>query len=233
MLARQRRLALVRARNRGRTPAEIFGDIYRDNKWGGAAGTFNSGSGSTAAQAAVYAGAVREFIRRHRVRRIVDLGCGDFTVGARLIGADVDYTGVDIVPELVEHNERRHGSAQVRFVCRDIIDGDLPAGELCLLRQVLQHLSNSQIAKVLDNVRRYRYVLVTEHYPAIGITPWPNLDKPCGEDVRVYDDSAVYLDAPPFSRRVSGPPVLDVDAAHWLVQPGERLRTYLLEHAGA
>jgi SAM-dependent methyltransferase len=228
-LARQRRIALVRARNLDRTPAEIFGDIYRNNKWGGPAGSFSSGSGSTVRHAELYSGAVRRFVREHGVGRIVDLGCGDFTVGARLAQEGTQYVGVDIVPELIEHNTRRFGSANVRFECRDIIGDELPSGDLCLVRQVLQHLSNEQIAGVLRNVKRYRYVLVTEHYPALGVAARPNLDKPCGEDVRVYDDSGVYLDAPPFSRQVRGP-VLDVDAGQWLVQPGERLRTYLLEH---
>jgi SAM-dependent methyltransferase len=231
-LARQRRIALVRARNLGRTPAEIFGAIYRDNKWGGAAGTFSSGSGSTAAHAGLYAGAVRKFASEHGVRRIVDLGCGDFTVGAELVRGDLEYVGVDIVPEVVERNRRLHGAARVSFECRNIIDDELPDGDLCLVRQVLQHLSNEQIAKVLRNLGRYRRVLVTEHYPALGVAARPNLDKPCGEDVRVYDDSGVYLDAPPFSRTVRGP-LLDVDAGRWLVQPGERLRTYLLEHTPA
>jgi len=56
-----------------------------------------------------------------------------------------------------------------------------------------------------------------------------NLDKPCGEDVRVYDDSTVYLDAVPFLRTVCGP-LLDVAAGHWLVRSGERLCSYLLEN---
>ena len=229
-LARQRQLALIRAKNLGRTPREIFAEIYRDNRWGGVAGTFSSGSGSSAAHADLYAKTVNAFAREHGVRRIVDLGCGDFTVGARLLDSGADYVGVDVVPELIEHNERRHGSARVSFVCLDIVDEALPDGDLCLIRQVLQHLSNEQIAKVLRNVGRYRHVLVTEHYPALGIAVRPNLDKPCGEDVRVYDDSAVCLDAAPFSRAVKAP-LLDVDAGKWLVRPGERLRTYLLEHA--
>jgi SAM-dependent methyltransferase len=227
-LARRRKLALVRAQNASRSPAEIFGDIYRDNKWGGAQGTFNSGSGSTRTHADVYAGAVRKFVRENGIRRIVDLGCGDFTVGSRLLEPGVEYVGVDIVPELIEHNERRYGSASVGFVCRDIIGDALPDGDLCLVRQVLQHLSNDQIAGVLRNVSRYRYTLVTEHYPALGVTVRPNVDKPCGEDIRVYDSSAVYLDAPPFGCTLSGP-ILDVEAEHWLVQPGERFRTFLLE----
>src|SRR5262245_25314339 len=121
-LVRQRRLALIRAKNVGRTPQEIFGEIYRDNRWGGLSGTFSSGSGSSAAHADLYARTVCTFAREHGVRRIVDLGCGDFTVGARLLDAGADYVGVDVVPELIEHNERRFGSSSVSFACLDIVD---------------------------------------------------------------------------------------------------------------
>ncbi len=228
-LWRRRKLAGVRARNRRRTAAEIFREIYLENKWGGSAGTFSSGTGSTQQHAYLYAAAIKGFVRTHGVRRIVDLGCGDFQVGAQLLDAGVDYVGVDIVPELISHNERLHAGEHVRFVCLDIAADRLPDGDLCLVRQVLQHLSNAEIRNVLANLDGYRYVLVTEHYPAPGVESLPNRDKPSGEDIRVYDGSAVYLDKPPFNRVVSGP-LLDVDAGHYLVQPGERIRTFLLEN---
>ena len=231
-LWRRRKIDAIRARNRGRPSREIFREIYLENRWGGEVGTLHSGSGSTEQHARRYAAAVREFIRERSVRRVVDLGCGDFTVGAELLDAGIDYVGVDIVEEVVRANERTHGSARVQFRCLDIAEDPLPGGDLCLIRQVLQHLSNEQIARVLRNIERYRYVLVTEHYPAPGREAEPNRDKPCGEDVRVYDGSAVYLDRAPFNRPLAAT-VLDVDAGRWLVQPGERIRTVLLENPGA
>ena len=225
---RRQQLEAVRRRNSGRQVADIFMEIYRQNRWGGDRGSFNSGSGSSSTHADAYARAICAFIRDHNVRRVVDLGCGDFRIGARLVGAEITYTGIDIVPDLVRANTERHGGERVRFACLDIISDPLPEGDLCLIRQVLQHLSNEQISGVLANVAKYRYVIVTEHYPAPGALRQQNLDKPCGEDVRIYDGSAVYLDAPPFNRPVSGL-LLDAEAGHCLVAPGERIRSYLLE----
>lgn len=228
-LWRRRRIAALRRSNRGRQVADIFSDIYRNNRWGGACGSFHSGSGSTGVHPESYARVIGDFIRAHEVRRVVDLGCGDFRVGARLVGGDIAYTGVDIVASLIESNRAAYGNERVRFECLDIIEGALPAGDLCLIRQVLQHLSNEQIAKVLKNAEAYRYVIVTEHYPAAGALRRKNLDKPCGEDVRIYDGSAVFLDAPPFNRRVTAM-LADADAGHYLMRPGERIRTFLLEN---
>lgn len=83
---------------------------------------------------------------------------------------------------------------------------------------------------MLDWLGKYRFVIVTEHYPAPEVLSEKNRDKPCGEDVRVYDGSAVFLDAPPFNCQVRGP-LLDVSAGRCLMHPGERIRTYLIDNS--
>jgi SAM-dependent methyltransferase len=228
-LWRRREIEALRDRNRGRGVAEIFSEIYSGNRWGGERGSFHSGSGSTVEHAEAYARAVRALIDARETRHIVDLGCGDFRIGALLIDDRCTYTGIDIVPSLIDNNRRLYASERVRFECLNIIDDELPTGDLCLIRQVLQHLSNEQIGKVLEQTNKYPYVVVTEHYPAAQALRRKNADKPCGEDVRIYDGSAVFLDAPPFDRRLAGL-LLDVDAGHYLMQPGERMRTYLIEN---
>jgi hypothetical protein len=88
------------------------------------------------------------------------------------------------------------------------------------LRQVLQHLSNQEIERVLANCRRYRWLIVTEHLPA-ATDVVPNLDKPHGPDTRVYDRSGVFLEAPPFDLPVRI--LLEVP-----ISPGETLRSVLV-----
>jgi hypothetical protein len=64
---------------------------------------------------------------------------------------------------------------------------------VCLIREVLQHLSNAQILKVLPKLQAYRWVLVTERH--MGATP--NVDQSHGAPTRV--GSGVYLEQKPFS----------------------------------
>jgi len=127
----------------------------------------------------------------------VDLGCGDFGVGSRLLAPDLRYTTIDIVPDLVEYNRKRFAGMSVEFKCLNIIDDELPKGDLCLVRQVLQHLSNAEILRILNKLRAYRFAIVTEHvYSGPG---WhPNVDKPHGPGTRIPARSGVFLDAPPF-----------------------------------
>lgn len=172
--------------------------IYRTREWGDDGSPYHSGSGSRDAASEQYCAFVIDFIRKHNVRSVVDLGCGDFAIGRQISEATgVSYTGIDVVPELIEHHSRTERNRLFRFQCADITSDPLPTADLCLICQVLQHLSNDEIAKVLNNLGGFPQVLITEHLP---IHPRSiNLDKPHGPDVRVRYGSGVYLELPPFS----------------------------------
>lgn len=192
------RLRKLRRRFGKLSRAETFSTIYREYRWGRRdEGEFCSGSGSAGVAADVYCRMIEQYVTAHQIGSIVDLGCGDFRIGSRLAALPVQYRGVDIVPELVEHNRKKYGSQRVTFQCLDIVQDPLPAGELCLLRQVLQHLSNAEIQTLLSRLAAYPHVIVTEHVPS-GLVPLPNLDKPHGPDTRLPDGSGVFLALPPF-----------------------------------
>jgi SAM-dependent methyltransferase len=190
------------ARHYKRLPVkDTFTEIYRAGAWGSVPDRpFCSGDGSIREEAVrPYTQMVRRFIEAHHIRRVVDLGCGDFSVGYRLVEPGLHYTGVDVVPELIEYNRKLFGSAHVEFRCMDIIQDDLPPGDLCLVRQVLQHLSNEQILKTLKSLSRYRYVIATEHvYVGPGLRR--NRDKTQGPGTRLPKRSGVFLEFPPFNR---------------------------------
>lgn len=226
------KLSRIRRVNAVTPLKEVFTRVYEEHQWGGEEG-FCSGGGSTELHAANYATVVNQVIKHKGVTTVVDCGCGDFVVGKALRTDGVRYIGIDVVESLIKWNQKKHGDHDTSFLCKDIVKDTLPDGQLCLIRQVLQHLSNSEIATVLQKTRRYPWVIVTEHYPAASVTPRPNIDKPHGLDTRVPDDSAVYLDKPPFNV----PPqsielILDVDAQEYLKHSGERLRTYLITNGG-
>jgi Methyltransferase domain len=132
---------------------------------------------------------------------VVDLGCGDFRVGQRICSAiSVNYVGVDIVPGLIAYNQTRFGSDCVNFKCANIITDELPDGDLCLIRQVLQHLSNKQISQVLANCGKFPYLVITEDVYN-GPNMRPNLDIMHGPDNRLHRRSGVFLDRAPFALR--------------------------------
>ena len=69
---------------------------------------------------------------------------------------------------------------------------------MVLIRQVLQHLSNAQVAKILPKLTQYRFAVITEHLPGFGGFK-PNIDKETGADHRVSFGSGLVLTDPPFN----------------------------------
>ena len=219
----------MRKANKKSSVKDVFTKIYTNNEWGGEAGQYFSGRGSSEYLASFYADMIKPFIREKQIPTVIDLGCGDFAVGSKIQTDEVKYIGVDVVDNLVICNQQLYGSPNTSFECLDITVDNLPEGDLCLIRQVLQHLSNSQIKAVLQKIKKYKYAIITEHYPASSIKVIPNRDKVYGADTRVYDNSAVYLDQPPFN--IQGLSLLlEVYPEEPLVEKGETIRSFLIQN---
>ena len=188
--------------NTFRTPEDVFTRIYMKNKWGGDKGEFCSGDGTRNSELVQeYVSLISAFAKKENFydAKFVDLGCGDFFVGEKLASISSSYVGVDIVKTVVMENTKKYGCEEIEFRHMNIIEESLPEGDVCFLRQVLQHLSNDQILAILKKLEIYKWVFITEHYPTPNNDIVPNIDKVCGADVRVYDNSGVYLNESPFS----------------------------------
>jgi hypothetical protein len=191
---------------RNRTPEQIFTEIYETGRWGISRDPnrpFYSGSGSNRdEEVSSYVEAVGEFLSSLGAKPdVVDIGCGDFAVGSQIRKFCGHYTGCDVVPSLIEFNKSHFRDLDVEFRALNLADDSLPLGEVAFVRQVLQHLSNDQIARFVAKAPiTYKHLVITEHHPAVeGFKP--NLDKPAGHTTRMGYDSGVVLTAPPFNLR--------------------------------
>ncbi|HTV72974.1 MAG TPA: hypothetical protein VME66_04630 [Candidatus Acidoferrales bacterium] len=203
-LHRRHAAARLDARFARMAPSEVFTDVYSKRLWGGGRDErgYCSGEGSrNEAMVGPYVAAVRKFLREFPTKPdVVDLGCGDFHVGKQLREDCDSYTACDVVADLVARNERMFGSLGVDFRTVDLVSDELPGGEVAILRQVLQHLGNAQIALIVPKLYKYRWLILTEHLPE-ALSFHPNRDKPTGPGVRVRHGSGVVLTAPPFNLR--------------------------------
>jgi hypothetical protein len=94
-----------------------------------------------------------------------------------------------------------HADQNVDFRCVNVVDEALPDADVGLVRQVLQHLSNEQIARIVPKLARYRFLVITEHLPAR--TPFvANVDHRTGSGIRLNASSGVVLTEPPFGLRI-------------------------------
>jgi hypothetical protein len=183
---------------------EIFANVYQNKLWGEASteneSPFYSGPGSSDPQiVGPYVETVKTFFGRLPTKKkAVDLGCGDFHVGSRILDSFDSYTACDVVPELVHFNQRYWRHLQVEFLVVDLVKDDIPAGDVLIVRQVLQHLSNDDILEFTRSIPPgFSYLLLTEHLPSKNDF-LANLDKVSGNDIRLGSGSGVVLTEPPF-----------------------------------
>jgi SAM-dependent methyltransferase len=191
-----------------RDAKDIFTLIYDRHRWGKSKNRddrYYSGPGSHKSEIVdAYVSAVTQFLLSMRKRPdVVDLGCGDFAVGARIRPYCGRYIACDVVEGLISRNKTKYAESDVEFRVVDIINDELPDGEVAIIRQVLQHLSNSAIEKIVAKLSStYRFLIIAEHLVlADGFAP--NREKPTGPGIRGdHGDGGVILTEPPFNLEV-------------------------------
>ncbi len=176
--------------------------VYEMKLWGANKSGFYSGAGSHYPEIVnPYIDVIKSFLTSFEKSLIVcDLGCGDFNVGKELVKHTAKYVAVDIVAGLIAHNKEKFKEENLEFRCLDIAVDDLPSGECALLRQVLQHLSNTEVQSIVSKLTDFKYVILTEHLPEGDFEP--NKDIVSGQGIRLKKQSGVNILAPPFNLKV-------------------------------
>lgn len=173
--------------------------VYVMKLWGDNQTKFYSGEGSHLPEIVFpYVDVVVSFLTSFKKPLVVcDLGCGDFNVGKEFVAYTEKYIAVDIVPDLIAHNKSSYQSNSVEFLCLDIAKEDLPKADCVMLRQVLQHLSNTEVQQVLNKLSAYKYVILTEHIPSGNFET--NKDIISGQGTRLKKGSGLDILKPPFN----------------------------------
>jgi hypothetical protein len=205
--------------HKGKNIRDIFSDIYSKGLWGNGDihGGFHSGHGShDALYVASYIEGVKEFLLSFPSKQtVVDLGCGDFNIGHQLVEHSSKYIGCDVVPSLIEFHRNNLTIPSLEFRVVDITVDSLPQGDIAIIRQVLQHLSNKNIQAFLENLlsSTFTYIIVTEHIPHGNFIP--NIDQPTGACSRMARGikSGIVLSEPPFNLKVITEQLV-VDSVH-------------------
>ena len=181
---------------------EAMEQVYEMKLWGGSSSGFYSGIGSHHPELVnPYIEVVISFLGSFQNElTLCDLGCGDFNIGKELVNYTRKYHAVDIVTGLIERNTEKYREDHLEFHCLDIAIDDLPSGNCALLRQVLQHLSNAEIQRIVSKLTDFEYIIVTEHIPEGDFIP--NKDIISGQGIRLKKQSGVNLMAGPFNLKV-------------------------------
>ena len=191
------------------TLSQKFDYIYKNKLWGlDVNKKFYSGAGSHNSKIInPYIEVIKNFLTKLSSPVVVDLGCGDFNIGSKFLHLTKKYYGIDIVEDLINFNKANFKNEDLVFLKLDITKDPLPQADVCMVRQVLQHLSYENIFSFIKNIKgKYRFLIVTEHLPRGNFKA--NYDIKISPDIRQLFNSGVVLSKPPFNLKFESSKIL-------------------------
>lgn len=165
---------------------KVFERIYREKRW------YNgSGSGSLPKNTIPYRRFLQRYFRQNSIKKVIDIGCGDWQFSHLMNWKGIDYLGIDVVPSLIRENTRRWGNGHIHFRAGDAFQMQLPLADVVILKDVLQHWPIGKISIFLKRIKKYPRVLL------FNTSEGPNING------RIKTGSARPIDVrlPPFNIR--------------------------------
>lgn len=165
-----------------------FAPFYTENRWGDDESV--SGPGSTLTRTEKLRRELPELLQEIGARTLLDAPCGDFNwMKDTRLGVE-QYTGVDVIPDLISRNQELYGNDERRFLLLDLTRDKLPRADVILCRDCLIHFSYRHIAAAIKNFKRSGSTfLLTNSYPA-----WSK-----NENIRTGDFRPLNLTLPPIN----------------------------------
>lgn len=133
-----------------------------DSQWGN-----SSGPGSDPFYTIDYRSLISKFIRLNSIRSVVDVGCGDWQFSRFIDFGGASYTGFDVVPAIIDRNIANYTTDKIKFALMPELDY-VPAGDLLIMKDVLQHLPNRTIRSFKNIVfPKFKHCLLTNSFRKI------------------------------------------------------------------
>ena len=179
---------------------EVFDQIYLTSYWGK-----GSGKGSSLKETEPYCLFLEDFINKHNIESIVDLGCGDWQFSKFLDFGKATYIGVDASKYIIDINKNKFSSNKVSFMHLPEDYLKIPPSDLLICKDVLQHLNNEEIEKIIRILPNYKYALITNDNINISFIFRVIINKilrpfstPINKDIKIGDYRPIDLNRLPF-----------------------------------
>ena len=175
-------------RHLGPSVKDIFSSIHRHNSWADPESV--SGRGSTLPRTAEVRRSLGTLLESVDARSLLDAACGDFNWMRQVGLENIQYTGTDVVPELITRNRQLYENQNRSFVLLDITSDPLPQVDVILCRDCFIHLSSSHIREAIANFKRSNsvFLLATTHTSIRE-----------NREIRTGGWRSVNLELPPFN----------------------------------
>lgn len=149
---------------------DFFTNIYEKKVWGD--NNNNKYSGSSGGGSFIkynedtYVPFLKKYIVNNNIKTIVDLGSGDFACGKLIYdNLDISYTGYDTYKKIIDYNLTQYSLPKYYFIHLDFYNKKehIINGDLCILKDVLQHWKIDEIYTFLDYLvenKLFKYILI-------------------------------------------------------------------------
>ena len=150
----------------------IFSEIYMNKVWGDNNNSDylgSSGSGSTLISCLYYVKYMRNFIRNNKIKKVVDLGCGDWQHSYYIYkDFDLEYVGYDAYETVIERNRKIFTNSSWKFNYLDFYKDreQIEDADVCIIKDVLQHWSNKEVTNLLDLLtknNKFKYIVIVNN----------------------------------------------------------------------
>ena len=141
----------------------VFNSIYKSNYWNKSK-SFNSdiqsysgpGSIPNSVQTNSLITNLEKFFLNNNIKKILDAPCGDCAWVEKIFKLNIQYTGIDIVNELILTNkEKFKKNKNVNFYCEDLTVYDkFDNYDFILLRDFFIHLPLKTIENIIVNLKK-------------------------------------------------------------------------------
>jgi hypothetical protein len=137
-----------------------FSYIYKNHIWNDQLKGPLSGGGSDACEGLPYLLYLQHLIDRPEVKRIVEIGFGDWEMMQHILLEHKTYIGYEVVQQIMRKSEHNL-EYRLEKTLRDVND----TGDLLIVRDVMMHWPRSEIEYLKNNILpRFRYALLSNDY---------------------------------------------------------------------
>ena len=147
---------------------DIFSNIYDNYGFGSLES--RSGPGSTLDETQKLRESIKKIIKDKNIKSVVDIPCGDFNWMKEIVFNFDSYIGGDIVKKAIEENNERYSNSRIKFIEFDIVNDEIPNGDLLIVRDIIGHFPIEDGVKILKNIlnSKCKYLLSTTWAKKIG-----------------------------------------------------------------
>lgn len=144
---------------------DIFTRIYQKNSWKGKESV--SGRGSDMDETEELLLQLPLLLKKYQIKTVIDLPCGDFNWMQHLDYDFDHYTGIDIVEEIIQSNNKKYSNEKRFFKKKDCLNDDIGSADMLMCRDLLIHFSEEDIFSFLNNIQKAKIdYFLTTHFNA-------------------------------------------------------------------